>query len=228
MPYPVLDAVASAQTTGTTLSYSITVAPGANALVVGLQVFRSGGVSVTAATYDGAAMTLREVDQRLIPSTLMRIGSGVWVVENPASGTKTISFTVTFSSELVSGAVSFLGADPSQIFGESAKAQADSTAVSVSVAATPGDDIVVDSVAGYNDLTASSLTVGASQTERWNLTQGASGQGVVGAGSTEEASGTPVTMTWTLNSFTTGVWVSCCVVVRGVSQRLLGQLGNGL
>jgi hypothetical protein len=117
----------------------------------------------------------------------------IYQLVNPPSGTATI--TVNFSSSPDKGAVvsvtTYSGVDQTNPLGTFATAQATSTNPTVTVNSSTGD-LIYDVVAIRNQ----TVTVGAGQTQRWNLN---SGSDMNGAGSTKPGSGS-TNMSWTSSS----------------------------
>lgn len=109
---------------------------------------------------------------------------------NPPNGTQTVAVNWTAATWAVVGAISFTGVNQTDPLGSNATNAGTGSPATVDVTSASGE-LVVDTVA-TND--ASSKTVGAGQTERWNLQE----TGVDGGGSTENGSAT-VTMSWALS-----------------------------
>ena len=143
---------------------------------------------VTSVTYNGTPLTL--VGEN-ISNGNARIS--IYQLINPASGTANV--VVNFSANPDKGAVvsitTFNNVDQTTPLGTFASAQANSNNPTVNVASA-SNELVYDVVAKRNQ----SLTVGAGQTQRWNLP---SGWEMYGGGSTEPGAAA-TTMSWTAGS----------------------------
>jgi hypothetical protein len=190
-PVVAVDAAASASiSSGSSLSWSHT-ASGTNRLViVGVSwVFNNTGFpppAITSITYGGTAMILigsRIQDDHEVAQ---------YQLINPPTGAQTVS--VTFASAIsgaVGGSISFTGVNQTTPTGTFAAANGKSSTPSVTVASAAGE-IVIDTI--EFDSGATTLTVGAGQTQRWSRHPYN-----WGAGSTE-AGAASVTMSWTPNA----------------------------
>ncbi len=174
--------VTSTSTSAATLSHTVGSSDN-RLLLVGIS---SRERSVTGVTYGGTALTL-----------VGTLNSGpdcritIYRLINPPSGTANV--VVNFSGTLGKGAVvsatSFRGVDQTTPLGTFNSAIGSSTAPSVNIASASGD--LVYDVLALKNLTA--LTANSGQTERWDLSAGE----IRGGGSTEPATTTSTTMSWT-------------------------------
>ena len=191
-----VDASSSATASSSSLAWSHTVGSGASRfLVVGVSI--RGNRTVTGITYGASPLTSVGTQQNHDGTVRMAI----WSLVAPASGTATITVTLSGSAKVVGGAVSFTGVDPSTPLGTFASVGSTgggSTNPSVN-ATSAANDLVVDVLA--TDGGAGTLTPGAGQTQRWNLFYGTSAADVAGAGSTEPGAAS-VTMSWTTTATT--------------------------
>lgn len=139
-------------------------------------------------TYNGDAMTQ-------IASRVDRANCESFLYEliNPDSGTNTITVTMGTTGNIICSAISFVDVHQTTPSGTPSTESANSgTAPSLDISSA-SDEIVADYVSTLGG--AATLTVGASQTERTNLSQSASHtQG----SSTETGAGT-TTMSWTIS-----------------------------
>lgn len=118
----------------------------------------------------------------------------VWYLVAPPIGTHNIVVTLDDINEVAIGAISYTGVDQTMPIDGTVTAQGTSTSVSVSVSSET-NDLVQDVMASR----AQGLpSVGANQTELWNVEMGGNGiTNYFGAGSTEPGA-LSVIMNWTL------------------------------
>ena len=158
---------------------------------------------VTSVTYGGTPLTL--VGEN-ITNNSARIS--IYRLINPPSGTANV--VVNFSANPDKGAIvgitTFNNVDQTTPLGTFASAQANSSTPIVNVTSA-ANELVYDVVAKRNQ----SLTVGALQTQRWNLH---SGWEMYGAGSTEPGAASN-TMSWTALSEN---WAIGAVSIKPSSQ----------
>ncbi len=233
---PVLAVDASSQgtqtnATSTTLSISHTTGTTANRLMlVGVAIGNEVGATydVSSVTYGGVALTrvgkiAAPAGGGGSPNSLTQVE--IWALANPASGTASVVVTLPTARAFTAGVTTFSGVDVTSdlasALGTPAWASASSgTSQSVS-ATTAAGDMVYDVVAActragrYYD--PSTFTVGSGQTQRWTqLARSGSNNQTVrrvrGAGSTETATGTSTTMSWT--STTSYPWAIGAVSIK--------------
>lgn len=200
-----VDATASCAGSGvSSLTCAHTVSGINRLLVVWVSYFDSADTP-TGATYNGVAMTA-------IPSSTAANGNykiaGFYLIA-PATGTNNvvISFSGTMS-DMGAGSVSFTDAHQTTPLGTAVTATGTSTTPSVTVSSAAGE-IVVDGLAIIH---GSTLTVGGSQTQRWNAI--ASGGFIKYAGSTQNGASS-TTNTWTNGNSQT--WAQGAVPVKPVA-----------
>ncbi len=200
-----VDATASCAGSGVSSLTCAHTVSGANRLLVVWVSYFDSADAPTGATYNGVAMTA-------IPSSTAANGNykiaGFYLIA-PATGTNNI--IVSFSGSMMdmgAGAVSFTDAHQTTPLGTAVTATGTSTTPSVTVSSAAGE-IVVDGLAIVHGGT---LTVGGSQTQRWNAV--ASGGYIKYAGSTQGGAAS-TTNTWT-NS-TSQVWAQGAVPVKPVA-----------
>jgi len=117
--------------------------------------------------------------------------AAIYKLGSPATGAQTVTVTFGAASSAVAGAITVTGSDTSTatMISNHNGAGATSSAPSVTVTSAAGE-LVVDSLGVLASATA--LTPGAGQTERWDIPWGA----LRGGGSTEPGASS-VTMSWT-------------------------------
>jgi hypothetical protein len=200
---PTVDAVTSAdtgQTIATSLQFSHTVGTNANRqLVVGVNIrATTGGVlpTVTSVVYRVNATNYNLVQVcSFNNSTLVR--AEMWRLGAPASGTGTITVTVSAATNFVAGAISLSGVSQSTPIRTCATAISNTAGVSVTVNTNP-NDLVVDVVTRNNN---ANLNEGAGQTKQWERQIGGNDSKVVGGGSTKPiTTGTSTSMGWSTGS----------------------------
>jgi len=186
-----LDSVSTASgSTVSTLTWSHTVGSGSNRVLMVGTSLRDGNKTVTTVTYGGTPLTRRGFQNGAGNANRVEI----WSLIAPSSGTANVVVSLSGTIDVVGGAISFSGVDQATPFGTFVSAQGTSTAPSVTATSAAGE-VVLDTLATDGD--AASATVGAGQTEQWNLATGVAGGNVIGAGSTEPGASS-VVMSWTL------------------------------
>ena len=188
---PVVDAASGSANSGTSTTHTLvhTVANNTNRLlVVGVS---SADRHATGVTYAGDALTK-------VSSSDVNGGDryvSLWYRVAPDVGVdQDIVATFASSSRIIVGAVSFIHVNQSSPVGTVATAVNAGSVTSTTVdVTTVANEWVFDAMS-----LLSSATVGSGQTQRWNVNQDSSGN--YGAGSTEQATGTTTTMSWTFSS----------------------------
>jgi hypothetical protein len=174
-----VDTVTTGQGTGSTITVSHTTSGTNRLMLVGISGRASTGsyAVVSGATYDGAALTLVGTQQG--PNYVQ---TWIYGLVDPAPGTHdlVVNFSTAPSNGGVVGVMTFTGVDQNTPLGSFASASGPSGTASVDVPSSPGE-LVFDSI-NYGE---GSATVGAGQTEQWNLAPSYIG----GAGSTEPGGG---------------------------------------
>jgi len=169
-----------------TITVPLTVTNGGinRLLVVGVSINLTGGnsgSSVTAATYNGVALTKSFAFD---PGNNFRVE--MWYLVNPPTGANNVVVTVNKAISLaamgvVVGAVDFTNADQTSPIRDSATASGNNDTTSISVPSAV-NDIVLDTVAVVGTNTISAF--GTNQTSQWNANSGSTGQDARGGGST--------------------------------------------
>jgi hypothetical protein len=200
----VVDQSSSATLKATSLSWSHTVGTGSDRLlVVGVSV--ENGMSVSAVSYRGAALTF------LGANSNSGFRAELWYLKSPASGTGTVSVTLSGSANMVAGAVSFFGADQFAPFGSFVSATGSSATAAVGVVSNT-TNLVISALA--IDGAAASRTPAAGQTALWNRVSSSTDVG----GALSAAAGGTVTMSWMASS--AQPWALAAAVVNPVQAKL--------
>lgn len=170
--------------TETSLTYEHTVPEGAAAIAVSVET-RNG--PITGITWGGVALT------RAVRSIVGGVEASIWYLTNPADGTADIVVTASNASAgIVMGVTNLADVDRVNPVRDTATGNG-STIVSLSVDTEAGD-LVIDSLAGPDNGTGDTPTIGAGQTQLH-------GPAIVtdtrGRSSWEAATGSSVTMSWT-------------------------------
>ena len=113
----------------------------------------------------------------------------IWYLVAPTTGTHDVVISQSGANDVVGGATSWTGVDQATPFGPTAVADGTASPATVDVTSA-SSEVVVDVVGARN---AATLTVGAGQTQRWNL-----GAGVIDGGGSSEPGAATVAMSWTL------------------------------
>ena len=183
-----VDAVSSNSTAGISITIPHTTSGTNRLMLVGVSFNNNGLETVTGVTYNSVALTfvgtIRNVDDARVE---------IWRLIAPDTGTHDV--VVTFSADLLqegfAGVVTFTGVHQTTPLGTFASAAADGITATVNVSSATGELVFDVLAAEYS----TSATVGAGQTQRWNIIL----TGSIGAGSTEPGAAT-VTMSWTLTA----------------------------
>src|SRR5262245_35823567 len=191
----------------TTLAWSHTVGVGSNRLLlVGVSI--NAGTAVSGITFGAQALTLVGVQNG--QATQSRIE--IWRLIAPTSGTATVTVTMNAAAVFGGGAASFSDVDQAIPLGTFVSAGGNTITPTVNVSSAVGE-LVFDTVGARGD--ATTLAVGAGQTQLWNYTTGSSPNDVIGGGSTKPGAAS-VTMTWTEGSAVGRSWAIGAVPIRPV------------
>jgi hypothetical protein len=194
---PLFDAASFAvQSSGTSLTFSHTVAANANRLlVVGISYRASVTPTATASgiTYNGDAMTKARRDTNGDRKT------EIWYLVAPDTGTHDVVVTWTADpADQVIGAASFYDVDPATPIAADAGATGNSTAPTLSVAAATNQRIVAVGATYPGGGSMTPLTPGASTTEHWEDDSNPAGVGnIQGFGGSEPGAGGATSIGWT-------------------------------
>jgi len=181
-------------------------------MLVGVSANSYGGVRTISSvtfTYDTTVLTLSQVGS--VENEAGRLAA-VYGLLNPPSGqagTVTVTFSGSVGNGIVAGVVNFAGVDQTTPYGTYASNTGTDTTPTVNVVTTAGD-LVFDTVF-LGAQTIGTLAAGDSQTAQWSATIDRVG----GAGSIEEATGTSVTMSWTVSGGATSrFWAIGAVPIK--------------
>jgi hypothetical protein len=178
---------------GASYTFNHTVAAGSNrAIVLGAALWQdvAGSGTLSTCSYAAAAATSKIV----LTNTQMR--AELWVLVAPATGTNTVSFTVTGNTDgrkFFAG--SFTGVDQTTPTEATQTSSTSSGAPSLSITSITDNAWLVDMVSKFG---TTALTVGAGQTSMFNNSVGS-----ITAAASYEGPKTPagaVTMNWTGSS----------------------------
>lgn len=160
----------------------------------------------------------------------------MWYLIAPStSGSSTIDALLDSVGEndtvnVVIGSVSFTGVDQTTPLSAVTSATGSSTAPSVGITGTSANNMLVDSLAIYANLTSPSMTADGSQTRRYSDLSASASQQEGGAASTLPSAASALTMSWTLSA--SKIWALQTVEVLEVSsvavkpQRTLVGVGT--
>ena len=164
------------------LTYSHTTVSGDNLVVVEI-----GADTVTSITFNGAAFTEAI-------STVTTFRSGIWYKISPFIGTANVVVNQSSTWAITSGATNYSGADTTSPIGVTAVAEASED---VTLNNTTAGNIIT--AVARNANSATTLSFGAGQTQRWN--QNSAGTGQNRSGGSTKAAGGNITMdqTFSLN-----------------------------
>lgn len=189
---------ASAGLIGTTLSWTHTPV-GTPTLALLNITFLNASATVAGATYGGLAMTAVSG-----PVRNGLVTAYIYKLESPPAGAQTVNFVLDgFGFSRKGGLTTYTGTAPSSALGTAATANGSSTAPSVAVTSASGE-LVHDCLAWASN----TATVGAGQTERYNVPPD-----TIGIASSTEAGAVSVTMSWTLGA--SGSWAIIGVPIVG-------------
>ncbi len=190
----------------TTLSWSHTTSAQNNRLlVVGLSI-NNPSVTATSITYNGSNLTKltgRSCD------TSSGCEDELWYLVNPATGTNTISVTLSGASNIGAGAATYYNVDQTTPLGAATTNSGNSTgAASVTVSSTT-NQLVIDAFAANGFGTWAN---DPTQTQSWLNTSN-----VISGGSRKSGSSAITTMTWN-NTGTSDQWAEIVVPLNPVSS----------
>ena len=197
-----IDAVSAGSTTDTSITISHTTSGSDRLMLVGVSFNNDSYETVTGVTYNGVVLTLVGTVANSDDSRIE-----IWRLIAPDIGTHNV--VVTFSANLAqegfAGVVTFTGVDQTTPLGTFSSAENDGTTATVNVSSAIGELVFGVVATEY----ASSLTVGAGQTEYWKINIDNS----FGAGSTEIGAAI-VTISWALTG-SGDHWAIGGVSIRG-------------
>jgi hypothetical protein len=212
MPTPVHDLTSTGQQTaaGTTLTYSHTIAAGANYLKVGVGLNGGPPGSTSGVTWNGVSMTL--LGSELAPDIFIKVS--YWYLLNPDSGTHNVIVTDTQGTDAIAScASSYSGVNLVTPHGTTATNTGTTTGPTVDVSSASGE-LVVDAV-GVRDTTLTAC----GQTQRGNVNDGGPN---IAQGVAEAAGAGSVTMSWTAGAAT--AWGIIGVSLKGAGLTPYGWI----
>ena len=188
---PAVDAVSDDTTAVTSLAVSHTASGADRLMLVGVSLNPNAGETVTSVTYNGTPLTFVG-----FANWSNDTRAEIWQLVAPAIGTHdvVINFSAPLSYGSVAGVMTFTGVNQVTPLGTFVAASGSSAGPATVNVSSATNQLVFDTVGCE---TCTSLTVGAGQTQRWNLFM--DDGNVMGAASTEPGAAT-VTMSWTLGT----------------------------
>ncbi len=197
----------------TSVSFSHTTGTGNNRLMLVGVSWNCGTTdrsisSVTFTPSGGSATNLTQVITQLGYSSSNPRYSAIYKLLNPpsgVSGTVTVTFSGAVTNGSVAGAADFAGVDQTTPLGTPGGVGSPSntsTSISVDLSGLTGNELVFDNVFAGASGSTQTLTPGAGQTALWNVLNYASSPAtnMIAGASTEQATGSSVTMSWTFSS----------------------------
>jgi uncharacterized repeat protein (TIGR01451 family) len=175
----------------TSLTFAHTVGSGPNRILIVAISLNHPNVTATGITYAGKALTNIGAEVGSQNRTEM------WYLVAPPSGTADVIINMSAAKRVVGTAISFTGVNQTTPLGTFVGATAQSTAASVTVTSAPGD-LVLDTVTASGD--ANTMTVNASQAQKWNTVSGTGGASDALSGGSTEPGAASVVMSWTLGA----------------------------
>ena len=213
---------------GSSITVSHTTGTGTNRLMlVGVSWnTNTSAVAINTVTFTpsgGSATSLNPVITQQAGTQFRYVA--IYSLLNPSSGvsgTVTVSFAASVPSGIIAGAINFAGVDQTTPLGTSNGAGSTSgTGPSVTLTGLNGNELVFDT-AFKGGAPPPALNVGAGQTEQWNANIG----NARGAASTEQATTTSVTMSWSATGTGTP-WAIAAVPINPIDTFTVTYDGNG-
>lgn len=172
----------------------------------------NGTYNVSSLTYAGVSLT-----QYATFNNGSQFGE-LWYLANPASGANTLSATYNNAgpaAKVLIRALSYTGVDAATPLGTLVSAYAGSGTTATATASSASGELVADYVFVFSS--GQTLTVGAGQTARVEIEEGAIGYGAHGW--SDEAGAASVAMTWTFN---TDAWMATAVPIKPAGGAAAG------
>ena len=225
----VLKSVTNANGNTGTLTFNHTVDAASNAIFVGVSIRNSTSQTVTGVAWFGPG------DDVGVAFTVVKVKSNgtdvraeIWELLDPAiTGAGQITVTLSATAKLVAGAIDLSGVDNTAIASNTASNSGNDQTVTLTLTSTLDTSLCFDTAAvEYGSLVT--LTVGGSQTQRWNDATGTLLADVRGAGSTIAGNGS-ITMTWAIGGVLNRQWasVACEILASKGQPGQLAQIGVG-
>lgn len=205
--------VASTQCAGTSCAVNLTVSASGLEALVCVNWFATGARTVSALSVGAGTAVLVE---RASNSSCGggQCGAEVWHLTNPATGVQSVSATLSGSSQVVLGAMTYAGVDGTTPVGTAVPGSGSSATPSV-VTTTAVGDVVAGCLTIINAGSSPSLTGGTSAYVNYDP-----GGFIHGAGGELTASGTSTPYPWTYGS-------AQAYALVGVPLRSAGSGGGG-
>lgn len=186
------DAAATADGTGTSLTFSHTCGGSATAIAVGVETYQvvgSGGPDlISGVSYAGVACSELGRTTHGIGDAE---GNELWGKASPSTGSNDVVISASAPLvDLIGGSVSFTGGDTAAPFGTASTFNTDNVTTATLDISSASGDMVLDAIGWYDQ----TITVGADQTERVANDNGVGQQSLYM--STQPGAAT-VTMSWT-------------------------------
>jgi hypothetical protein len=171
------------------------------------------GRTISSVTFSyGSGPTVLTMDPVITEQTGTQLRySAIYSLLDPPSGesgTVTVTFSGSVSNGIVAGAANFAGVDQTTPLGTPGGDNANNTAPSVTLTGLNGTELVFDNVFQGASGESQTLTAGSGQTQLWNAWIA----NVRAASSTEQATGSSVTMSWTAAS--SSYWAIAAVPIN--------------
>ncbi len=207
-----LDAVSDMTSSNeSTITLSHTTAAGSDRLlVVGIDIKENK--NITSVTYNGVNLT-----NAGIADNSGNAKAEIWYLKMPDVGTYDVVVNLDGNSDIVIGAATYTGVDQTTPLGTFVS-NTGSTITASAVVSSAADEWVFDTMAVRD---ASSITVGAGQTQQWN-----NGFGNFRGGSSTEPGAGSVTMSWTLDAAKN--WAIAAVPINPATATATTTIGDGV
>ena len=199
-----IDAVSSSSDDGSpsSLTWSHTCTGSDRGLVVGVTWVQA--TTISSVTYNGVSMTSEGAVTSTLSSSL-RLEQFSLIAPDTGANNIVVTFAAAVTG-VIGGAVSYTGANQTDLTGTQVSVNNGVSSPATVDVSSASDEIVQDVVLKNSTDT---ITVGASQTQRWNVDIGTNG-GHNGGGSTETGAAT-TTMSWTFSGV---VWIIAAIAVK--------------
>src|SRR2546427_236510 len=187
---PIFDAASSSNnSSAASLTWSHTVAAGSNRLlIVGISTTDS---TCCTTTHDSVTYNTVQTMTKISEVTGGSDKVSIWKLVDPATGANNVVVTLSAPTNVKGGAPSWSNVDQTTPVGTAATNTWSSNFPSVTVASA-AEEVVHDTIGANVDQDEGAVTVGAGQTERWNIRTSHTG------GGSTEVGAASVTMSWTM------------------------------
>jgi hypothetical protein len=221
------DNTGSATASASSISWSHNVGSGSNRLLVvtvstSLGAGGTAPATVSSITYNGVAMTSQITDSYTSNSN-PQVRSYIYYLKNPASGSHTIQVTLSASSNVVGGSVSYANVDQTTPIQTQSSSKNYGSSQSVSVTVAGSGRAVYGSLGSYYSSSSHTITDNSGQTHVWGQTSQryeGHGEDEMNAASGSESVG------WT-TSRSVG-YVACAIVINPSTSSAVGHIDADL